>query len=113
MNRRGRLTRPRRAHQSRRPRYTQRRVSCPALPRPARARPAPRPPQRFEAVTLATLRRVDRIVDRLEAGQVKPADLATIERDEAGLVLIALRYASALDRIDPEIVDLIAERAFA
>jgi hypothetical protein len=44
---------------------------------------------------------------------VKPADLATIERDEAGLVLIALRYASALDRIDPEIVDLIAERAFA
>lgn len=90
-----------------------RRLSCPALPRPARLRPAPATPrQRFERITPATLRRVDRLVARIEAGQVKPAELATLEGDEAALVLLALRYAGALDRLDPEIVDLVAERVF-
>ncbi len=61
---------------------------------------------------MATLRRVDRIVARLEAGQAKPTDWAKIGGDEAGLILLALRYAGALDRLDPEIVDLLAERVF-
>jgi len=52
------------------------------------------------------------LVARIETGQAKPADLATLGGDEAALVLLALRYAGALDRIDPEIVDLVAERVF-
>ena len=52
------------------------------------------------------------MVARIETGQAKPADLATLGGDEAALVLLALRYAGALDRIDPEIVDLVAERVF-
>jgi hypothetical protein len=52
------------------------------------------------------------MVARIGAGRANPADLATIGRDEAGLVLLALRYADELDRLDPEIFDLIAERAF-
>ena len=76
-------------------------------------RPAPATDrQRFDTVTPATLRRVDRLVARIETGQAKPADLATLGGDEAALVLLALRYAGALDRIDPEIVDLVAERVF-
>ena len=52
------------------------------------------------------------MVARLEAGQAKPTDWAKIGGDEAGLILLALRYAGALDRLDPEIVDLLAERVF-
>lgn len=97
-SRRGQLTRPRPAR-------------CPALPRPARIRPAPAAPrQRFDSVTPSGVVRVLHLADRVSAGKVKPGKLPALTGDQSAMLLLSLRYAGTFDQVDPVLIEEIAER---